>query len=152
MALGFIRATYDFDFLIPETHRGLCAELMESLHYTLFAENGPFVQWSAPSGLPAVDIMVVDPDTFRKLQIASRQVTVAGQVLTIPSPENIVALKLHATRQRRSPGSVAKDWEDIIRLIQLHALDLEAPDFRALVLRYGGPQAPAYITERLSRA
>ena len=150
IALGFIRATYDFDLLVPENDRSRWQDLLQELGYALFAQNGPFMQWTAPQGLPAVDVMVVDPVTFSKLQSTSRQVVVAGQILTIPSPENLVALKLHATRQRHHLPAVQKDWEDIVQIIQRHGLDLEDASFRALVLRYGGPDAPAALTARLT--
>lgn len=150
IALGFIRATYDFDLLVPEPDRSRWQDLLKEMGYTLFAESGPFMPWTAPRGLPAVDVMVVDPATFAKLRATSRQVTVAGQILTIPSPENLVALKLHATRQRLHLPSVQKDWEDIVQIIRRHGLDLEEASFRALVVRYGGTDAPAILAARLA--
>lgn len=94
--------------------------------------------------------MIVDPETFQKLQATSRRVSVAGQDLSIPSPENLVALKLHATRQLRLSAAIEKDWEDILQIIRRQGLDLEDPAFRALVIRYGGPDAPTYLAQRSS--
>ena len=149
IALGHVRATFDYDFLTSESHRHALNTVFEDIGYTLFAANGPFVQWTAPPGLPPVDIMVVDDATFVKLETTSRSVAIAGQQVRIPSPENLVALKLHASRQRTRESASHQDWLDIVQIVRRQRLDLEEPSFRALLVRYGGPETPDILSRLL---
>ena len=132
IALGHVRATFDYDFLTSESHRQALNAIFEEMGYTLFAANGPFVQWTAPRGLPPVDIMVVDDATFGKLMATSRSIAIAGQEVRIPSPENMVALKLHASRQRTLESASHQDWLDITQIVRRQKLDVEEPAFRTL--------------------
>jgi len=77
--------------------------------------------------------MFVDDATFQKLEKES----VRKGNLHVPSPRHLVALKLHAARSptRSEPE---KDWGDIEALIKLHHVDPDEPDFRDIILRYGG--------------
>ena len=150
IALGHVRATFDYDFLTGESHRHELNAVFEDLGYTLFAASGPFVQWTAPPGLPPVDIMVVDDATFGKLEATSRGVAIAGHQVRIPSPENLVALKLHASRQRSLESASHQDWLDIVQIVRRQGLDLEDPAFRALLVRYGGPDTPDVLSRLLS--
>lgn len=150
IALGHVRATFDYDFLTSESHRAGLNAVFEDLGYTLFAANGPFVQWTAPPGLPPVDIMVVADDTFAKLNATSRGVCIAGQTVRIPSPENLIALKLHASRQRAEESASHQDWVDIVQIVRQQGLDVAEPSFRALLVRYGGPGTPDKLSRLLS--
>jgi hypothetical protein len=152
IALGHVRATFDYDFLTAESHRAALNAVFEDLGYTLFAANGPFVQWTPPPGLPPVDVMLVDDTTFGKLEATSRNVTIAGQEVRIPSPENLVALKLHASRQRAQSSASHQDWLDIVQVVRRQGLDIEDSGFRALVTKYGGPDAPATLLRLLGRS
>lgn len=148
IALGFARATLDWDFLVPECERGRWKGLFARIGYTVYAETSGFAQLQPPDGMPVVDLMVVSDATFEKLTIASLEMQVEGLPLRIPSAQNMVALKIHAARQRTDSDSRDKDLTDVIEIIKRHGLSLDNPEFHELVERYGGPDAIGFIKRR----
>ncbi|MBU3665866.1 MAG: hypothetical protein FGM15_08345 [Chthoniobacterales bacterium] len=79
-------------------------------------------------------LMLVDDATFAKLRADS----IVTQGRRTPSPQHMVALKLHATRSSaRDPDKSNQDWIDIRKLIELHKLDAHDEAFSSLILRYG---------------
>lgn len=143
-ALGRVRATLDWDFMIPRSALSFWAKALEGLGFTIFGGNDVFAQYNAPEGLPPVDLMLVDDVTFDRLHASSSTLEVSGHVLHVPAAAHLVALKLHSAaspfRQERS-----KDLEDVYAIVRTNKLSLDDPDFRALVERYGGDSAVRLI-------
>lgn len=146
--LGYVRATIDWDFLVPKCERDRWSDLFGSIGYSVYAETEAFVQLQPPPDMPVVDLMVVNDQTFEKLQVGSLSREVEGRPLCIPSAQNMVALKLHAARQRTDGDKRDKDLVDVIEIVKRNDLSLDNPEFHELVLRYGGPDAIGFIKRR----
>lgn len=146
-ALGHPRATFDLDLLIPRTASDAWKVALHELSYRLFAMSDNFHQYEAPPDfpLPPIDLMLVDDDVFRILE----QAKMPTQPIAVPSVEAMIALKLHATRQR-TRSEAEKDWSDIIALFKAHNLALDDPDFRAMIQRHGETNAIQRIADSLA--
>ena len=67
----------------------------------------------------------------------------------LPHPTHLVALKLNALASpHRRPGNA--DWSDIINLIREQKLSLADPEFRGIILRYGGEEILQKLQKDLS--
>jgi hypothetical protein len=93
--------------------------------------------------------MVVTKETFEKLLSSSETKVLDGIEVAVPAARHLVALKLHAIQQPKRKLK-EKDWGDVVALIQSCDLDLECDDFKALIFKYGGPEAEREIRRRLS--
>ncbi len=91
--------------------------------------------------MPPVDLMLVDESTWAKL-LAQAQERDAGEGmhLQVPHPWHLIAMKLTAAKSAtRRTG--ASDWSDIFDLLRTCKIDLADPEFRKLVVQYGGEEA-----------
>jgi len=81
--------------------------------------------------------MIVDDQTFGRIEMTANQKVLNGQQIRIPDPLRLIALKLHATRDpaRRTTET---DWQDVAGLLQAVNLNLEDPELRAIISQYGG--------------
>ena len=147
MTLGFIRNTLDLDLLVPERNRSQWLDLLQDLGYRFFHGIAAFAQFESPrSGGMPVDLMFVDNATWKNLAEGALEKDFGGVRASVPRPEHLVALKLHAALSptRTKPES---DWEDIRQIIQLCGLDPKDESFRALILRYGGQNGLSRIEQ-----
>ena len=111
---------------------------MRELDFRFFHGTEAFVQFDSQHRKgPPVDLMFVDAQTWQRLSEGARGGDFAGEKVWMPSPEFLVALKLHAANSptRSKP---ATDWEDIRQIVRICGWDPEEESFRALILRYGG--------------
>jgi hypothetical protein len=139
--LGYIRNTLDLDLLVEADRRSAWLDLMRDLDYRLFHGAGAFAQFEPGTvDRPAVDLMFVDAGTWEKLRAGARSGEAASRTVFTPRPEHLVALKLHAASSptRSKPEA---DWEDIRQIMRICGLSAQEPEFRALIVRYGGQQA-----------
>ncbi len=138
ISLGHQRMTMDLDFLVPASNKAGWEDLLARYGYRCFTEANAFAQFEGEIGWPRIDLMLVDEATFAKLRADS----VVTQGRRTPSPQHMVALKLHASRSRdRDPQKAGQDWLDIRKLIELHRLDPNEETFASLIRRYGGDEA-----------
>lgn len=136
--LGHQRMTMDLDFLVLASNKSGWEELLDRYGYRCFIEGNAFAQFEGEIGWPRIDLMLVDDATFAKLHADS----VVTQGKRTPSPQHMVALKLHASRSSdRDPQKASQDWLDIRKLIELHGLDPNEETFASLIRRYGGDEA-----------
>ena len=139
--LGYIRNTIDIDLLVESEKRSKWFDLMKELGLRFFHGTGAFAQFEpVGAGDPGIDLMFVNPVTWKKLSDSSRTAQAAGYEVRTPKPEHLVALKLHAASSptRSTP---ATDWEDVRQIVRICELDIADPEFRDLVRRYGGEDA-----------
>jgi hypothetical protein len=139
--LGYIRTTADLDLMVPASQRSRWLDLMRELGWKLYNATSAFAQFEASTkGGTPVDLMFVSDDTWDKIIAGAREMDLAGEVIQLPKPEFLIALKLHAASSatRSKPET---DWEDIRQIIRICKLDPEEPAFRTLILRYGGESA-----------
>lgn len=142
---GYARMTLDVDFLVRSAQREDWQRLLEKFHYVPHTESNAFMQCSNTTlGWPAVDLMFVHEETWKKLRAASVPKPHRNIEVRVPCVPHLIALKLHAaTSPTRS--SPAKDWNDIEELVRRHRLNPDDGDFSALVIRYGGEDALARL-------
>jgi len=146
---GIPRFTRDLDLLIPENSIESWLTLLGKLGYQSYHRSEAFVQLeaSAQGALPPVDLMIVDSTTWSKLLEKSlEQNSGAGGVLPVPHPWHLIAMKLQAASAPTRRGS-AVDWSDILQLILSCSINIADPEFRAIVLKYGGDSALQRIDE-----
>lgn len=149
---GVTRFTRDFDLLIPDTHEEPWTRFLSGqFHYRRYHATHAFLQFDHTSpDFPPIDIMLVDGSTWEKLRAKARTLPLdKGVSAPVPHPAHLVALKLAAVSSRyRRRGNA--DWADIVNLIQEQELSLDDPEFRALVLRYGGEETLKRLQKELS--
>jgi Nucleotidyl transferase AbiEii toxin, Type IV TA system len=137
------RFTRDIDFVIPDEAVERWLDFLQRLQYRVYHRTGAFIQLepATPGSLPPVDLMLVDQDTWSKLQAkAESRDAGEGLLLPVPHPWHLIAMKLTAAKSAaRRVG--ASDWSDIFDLLRTCQIDLNDPEFRRLVVRFGGDEA-----------
>ncbi len=149
-AWGYCRATKDIDFLVPEDSlEGWIAFLSET-GYSILHRTHSFAQFAPRKDeLPVLDLMIVDKSTFKKLSARSVEKPFAEHKVTVPSIENLIALKCHSIRYG-SKKRLIKDWMDILELVDICKIDVLEPGFRAMIIRYGGQNTYDEIIRHIS--
>lgn len=90
--------------------------------------------------------MLVNEESFTHLTRGSRLMRLLGMEALIPSPEHLVALKLHALRHG-GEDRFEKDFGDVVGITRNQKLAATSPEFRDMFLKYG----TADLYERLLR-
>jgi len=137
IAHGHQRATFDVDFVVRRSDRDHWLKLTDGLGYRLHREGVTFIQFNPPSGEEVpLDLMLVSDDTFAKLlaeAIPPPAMVPGGKMVSL---NHLLALKCHAIKHGH-PGRIVKDADDVIRLVKVNRLDLNAPGWRELFLKHG---------------
>jgi hypothetical protein len=134
---GHLRNTFDLDLLSAESKLPRARVALNDLGYRTYFETDAFLQLQAPANLPPLDLMIVDDQTFSRIEVTAIQ-----RVL------RLIALKLHATRDR-ARRATETDWEDVVGLLAAANRTLEDPELRAIISTYGGNGALAEIKRRV---
>jgi hypothetical protein len=145
---GYQRNTFDLDLLIAEGSLPAARPVLLELGYNTYFESGAFLQLSPRANLPPLDLMIVDQTTFDRLSQFTESRVLDGKRILIPDPLRLVALKLHALKAV-SRSDRDKDWADIAGVIRAAVLDLENPEFQAIIERYGPLESNAELRRRL---
>ncbi len=137
IAHGYPRTTFDLDLIIPRNDRDAWLNLGNGLGYTLHHEGGTFVQLNAAGGekMP-LDLMLVNGDTFEKLAKDSVPGPPGIPRAKIVSLHHLLALKCHAIKHGHA-GRIVKDADDVLQLLQVNRVDLNAPEVRDIFLKHG---------------
>ena len=137
------RFTRDLDLVIPDGAADRWLDFLQRLKYRVYHRVDAFIQLepATPGSMPPVDLMLVDEGTWAKL-LAQAQVRDAGDGmrLSVPHPWHLIAMKLTAAKSAARRAG-ASDWGDIFDLLRTCKIDLTDPEFRKLVVRYGGEEA-----------
>ena len=133
VASGYRRTTDDLDIVVVKDHR----EIMESIGYRLVSDQPTFAQFrpSQPWEWP-VDLTFVSGETFLKLSRGAVEATIHDTKVRIPSPEHLIALKLHSLRHG-PPRRESVDLTDIIEIIAANKIDVNSDKFREVCDRFG---------------
>ena len=123
--------------------------LLVKLGYRTYFETDAFLQLQAPENLPPLDLMIVDDQTFARIEVTADWKVLDGREIRVPDALRLIALKLHATRDR-ARRTTETDWQDIVGLFKTINRNLEDPEVRTIISQYGGPEALAEIRRRLS--
>ncbi|MBV8277907.1 MAG: hypothetical protein JO170_21960 [Verrucomicrobia bacterium] len=145
---GHQRNTFDLDLLISEVSLPLTKSVLERLGYTPYFESGAFLQLTPSTGLPPLDLMIVDQSTFTRLSHFIETRVFDGRTIRIPDPKRLVAMKLHALKAA-SRVNREKDWDDVVGVIRASNLSIEDREFEEIVQQYGSPGAIEEIKRRL---
>jgi hypothetical protein len=115
-ASGFSRTTGDLDVLVQKDHRVSWTEALKIIGYKCISDQATFAQFEGQLWDWPVDLMFVNATTFAKMWDARVSVTISDVSVSIPFPEHLVALKLHALRYG-PPRRAQKDLKDIVELV-----------------------------------
>src|SRR5215469_9473789 len=148
---GHLRNTFDLDLLIADSQLAMARAALINLGYRTYFETDAFLQLQAPEHLPPLDLMIVDDQTFARIEVTANQKVLDGRQIRIPDALRLIALKLHATRDpaRRTTET---DWQDIAGLVRASNRNLEDPELQAIISQYGGPEALTEIQRRVIRS
>jgi len=149
---GVPRFTRDVDFLIPAADDLRWRDFLAAQGFTFIHGTPGFSQFSGPDpACPRVDLMLVDPSTWEKLEAESVTRSLTDELaLKLPVVHHLIAMKLRAAASS-TRANPEQDWSDITALMVQHGYSLDDPTFRDLVARFGGPEAPDRLQERLDR-
>lgn len=144
-AYQVMRKTGDLDLVVRERDVTRWRTHLVALGYTVFHEDGAFVQLSPPTatGWP-VDLLVVDDETLDTMKGSARSVTFGSTPCLVPSLQHLIAMKLHALRCSGEARTL-KDAVDVVELAAAHGIDLGGEEFRTLCDRF----ADARVHERI---
>ena len=140
IAYGVQRETADLDLLVRRDDLAQWRDLFLGRGYSVFHDGGNFIQFAPPSeGAWPTDLMIVNDATFLKIAGASREFLLWNQDWRIPSPEHMVALKLHAL-VHGPPHRHLRDFLDVIEIIRAQRLDPDGPELREIFAKHGTPR------------
>lgn len=144
-AYGYSRFTKDLDILVNRDQQSAWVATLAEHGLVLCHDGGAFLQFSAPPGGKwPLDLMLVNPATFAKLNAEARSHQMEGQSFRIPSLDGIFALKLHVLKQK-VPGRGYKDLLDILTLAECNGIDVRSERVKNLCEKFGSQE----IYERL---
>jgi len=122
LAWGLQRLTHDVDFAIDGARRNDVIAHAESLGYeTTFVSDGYSNHYHSNADLGHVDFLYLYGQTADTLFSAAIQRNTLGVELPVLRPEHLIAMKVHAMKQR--PMRVLIDAPDIAFLIALPGVD-----------------------------
>ena len=132
--LGYRRQTGDLDLLVSKTDRSFWSDALLRLKYKSFQshevferfEPGTIAEWP-------VDLMFVDSTIFKQLCSEAVLGDFGTVIVGVPSVRHMIALKLHALKQRQSHRE-EKDLSDVRELLKLNVV--ESDEFRQLCEKY----------------
>lgn len=136
-ARGYQRVTLDLDFMIvAEDYEKLKPEIEGQGYGEIVRTNVAARMRAASDDLIDIDFMFVDPDTFDGIRKEAEAENFEGCEFKVPSPEHLIALKLHAITQQPKVREL-KDLNDIVELIQANPIDVQSNAFKSLCLKFG---------------
>lgn len=146
-AYNVMRKTGDLDLVIRERDVPRWRTHLAGLGYSVFHEDGAFVQLSPPTltGWP-VDLLIVDDATLDTMRDEARSVAFGAIPCLVPSLEHLITMKLHALHFSGESRTL-KDAVDIVELTAANGIDLGGETFRVLCDRF----ADARVRERILR-
>ena len=150
VSYGHARSTVDADFAIPRRDLAAWKELLSKFGYTVRHEQNAFSQFSPPfHNMWPVDLLLLNDGTFDKLAQAARLNSVAGKPRPVPCALHLIAMKLHAAKHGPADRR-DQDIGDIVELIRLEHLYVNAEDFLAVCRDYGTEELQNEIRKRLN--
>ena len=151
--LGIPRFTRDVDFLIPADDELHWREFLEQQGFAFGHGTPGFSQFFPEDpALPRIDLMLVDQPTWEKLSAEAQKKELSPDLtVRLPVTHHLIAMKLRAAKSS-TRANPEQDWSDIAGLIRQHDYSLEDPNFRELVVKFGGEEAVATLAAMLSRS
>jgi hypothetical protein len=138
-AHGHTRSTFDIDFLVPRADKNEWAARAAESGFAICNQTENFIQFAKPEPQDILDIMLATEPTFEKLWNASVEKVIGGEKVLVPALDHLLALKLHAFKQRSDFGNLI-DAQDIEMLARRNNLDLSREHYRDMFLKHGTEQ------------
>jgi hypothetical protein len=143
------RQTADVDFLITYDDFEKILPLLEKAGYKKDYVQEVFTRLKSNElYLMDIDFMFVDKDTLDKIIKGSKKAVIGGQEFTVPSLNNLIALKLHSLKYNFKLRE-HKDLFDIIDLIRVNKVAYKSEEFKELCLKYGTKEIYQNIIEKI---
>lgn len=122
-AYGLARATYDLDVAAEARWQDELVEYLESLGYTtLHRSTGYSNHLHEERPMGRVDVVYVRGETAEAVFGEARRVEVfPGAVVSVPRPEHLIAMKVHAMAE--DPSRTFQELADVRHLMQLPGVD-----------------------------
>jgi predicted nucleotidyltransferase len=150
IAHGYQRGTKDVDLLVRDSDLPAWNSLVRSLGYSEYFMSHGFQMYNHPSNaLAPLDLLIVGSETFAKMIAHPETATLDGASIQVPRLSHLIALKLHAIRENPTKR-YARDMGDIVELLSVNGITLEAPEFRAIFDRYATADIRAEVERRLA--
>jgi hypothetical protein len=136
---GSERFTRDIDLLIDEYQYQKAKIILEKGGYEEKVIGRVFARLAEKNDAAMdVDLLFVEKPIFERLFQSGRQMEWADRQFTVPSPEYLIALKLHALKNGGKHREM-KDLSDVIQVIRFNGLDINSQDFQKMCRDYGPP-------------
>lgn len=130
------RNTGDLDFLIRKEDFPKAEAILKEAGYEKNEVHEVFARFKGTNQyLLGIDFMFVDSETFQGILKDGTKIRMTGQSFLVPSLDHLIAMKLHALKNNLGMRQY-KDIPDIISLAKRNEMDLHAPKFRELCLKY----------------
>lgn len=144
------RFTRDIDFVVPDEAMERWLEFLQRLTYRVYHRTTAFIQLepATPGTMPPVDLMLVDEGTWAKLIAKAQEIDAGeGMLLRVPHPWHLIAMKIAAAKSSTRRAG-ASDWSDIFDLLRTCKIDRANPEFRQLIVQFGGEESLRQIEEQ----
>jgi hypothetical protein len=130
------RQTADIDIMISEEgYRKIESILINAGFRRDFSDHVAIKLTGGASHLMDLDFVLVDDDTLRKMLKDGREAKIAGELFTVPSLNNLLALKLHSLKHNMK-NRLLKDLPDIANLVKVNRVDFKGAQFKNLCQDY----------------
>lgn len=147
---GYIRTTFDIDIAVPDDQAATWSSELVAIGYVLYFCTDAFQRFEDKSSFRRfpVDLMLMSPETFKKIHQTSVLKKIGTVDLLVPSPLHLIAMKLHALKQPRRAAE-GKDLNDMINLIRFAQINVQSSDFQAIIDRYADASTKKELFNRL---
>lgn len=135
-AYGFSRNTGDLDLLVRKADRDYWVQTILAYGYQANQQHEVFCRFSSVVQINwPVDLMLVEDAVFEQLWAESREEQFDQVKVRIPHIKHMIALKLHALKQRQEHRE-DKDLMDIKSLLKYNKNIVSAAELRELCAKY----------------
>jgi D-arabinose 1-dehydrogenase-like Zn-dependent alcohol dehydrogenase len=125
------RMTFDIDFMVSASDCRKVEQELLLIGYTVCNRQEAFVQFrGGKQGLRDIDFLIGDRQTVETLIRMGKAVTIAGEEFIVPSPQHLIAMKLHSIAGNKMRE--LKDFPDVVQLISANRINPKDENIRSL--------------------
>lgn len=139
-AHGYVRATFDVDFVVRRSQRDKWFDRALSAGMDCLGKSDVFAQFTVSDAeIDGFDLMFVDDKTYDTM-VEHAVLRTFGEVeAPVPSLNHLLALKLHAVKSAPDLRA-SKDLNDIEILVRRNELPVEKPEYEELFRKHGSDE------------
>ena len=129
------RMTFDIDFMITKEASIKIEQDIINAGYSVLNRQEAFIQFkSGKDGLRDIDFLIGDAHTIEMLIENGKKILIAGEPFIIPSPEHLIAMKLHSIAGNKMRE--LNDFPDIVQLMKVNAVDPRNENIKKMFEKY----------------